>query len=322
MNDDIKLDLNEYDFPHPPELYENIINNLKNISHYTTADKLNTLISKIASYNNICKDNIILTPGSDIALEYIIRTYPNKKIYTFIPTYSYFELLVKNLDTVYIQINLDDKIIDVYNYLSCFDMYNALVYIVNPNNPTGKLIDKESLEKCLKQFNNTIFILDEAYIEFSMNNSCMDLIQQYNNIIITRTFSKAYGLCGMRLGYIATSNIKSICYNVRSVSILSVIAGIYILDNLLYYNDIINQIKQNREDFKIFLGNNNIEYLESEGNFITILSDIDIRSKNVKVAHKIIDNKNYFRITIGNINTMDKLKEHIIKYIDEYQRNS
>ena len=183
----------------------------------------------------------------------------------------------------------------------------------------------------LIKYNQSLFILDEAYIEFSKEYTCIELINKYNNIIVTRTFSKAYGLAGLRLGYIASplELYKKIfkSYNERSLTEISKIAGLYIMNNINYYKDIINIIIKERESFQDFLKNNNIYYISSKSNFILFYvgnkynefikkleeNNIMIRSKNNEI-------KGFVRITVGNPNNMNIVKKYFEQYIYLFEK--
>jgi len=335
----IKLDLNEYDFIHPEDFYFVINNSLKNkkiITHYSNIYNDNTIIlkDKLSKYNKIQNDNIILTAGSDNALEYIINKYINAttKIYLFFPTYNYFETIIKKNTKLIEYININDNNYDIDSYLKNYILdNNSIVYIVHPNNPIGNLINIEYLKKCLTKYNETIFIIDEAYIEFSHENTCIELINNYNNLIIIRTFSKAYGLAGLRLGYIATSinRCKEIfeSYNEKSLIEITKIAGLYVMNNINHYNNIIDIIIKERESFQDFLRENNIYYISSKSNFVLIYVGSKynelikkLEENNIIVRNKNNDIKGFLRITIGNPDNMNIVKIKFKELIDLFEK--
>ena len=344
FNECIKLDLNEYDFEHPKELYSILSNSLsypKTISHYSNSfnDTTKELLSKLSNLNNVLNENIIITAGSDNALEYIVEKYINKKtnILLFVPTYSYFELLLKrkNNNIIYVPIDFNDSNYSIYD---CLEFYkdllqeNSLIYIVNPNNPLGVSININNLKKCLLEYTKTIFVIDEAYIELNIKNTCVDFIKEFNNIIITRTFSKVYGLAGIRLGYLISSlniinNIKKI-YNEKNVTDIAKTAGNYILNNLDYYNIIIKTIIYNRENFSNFLQINNIYYINSVANFISLYIGKNVDSfikilehNNIYIRNRSdqINMKGFIRISIGKQEHMILIKQIILDNINLFE---
>ena len=336
MSNLIKLDLNEYDFKHPSSFYETLNEHIiktNTVTHYTsiTSDATKTLINKIALHNSINNENIILTSGSDNALEYIIYTFinTNSKLFIFYPSYVIFEMIARRITSniEYININISDNNYNIDNYLRKYFLdNNSVIYITNPCNPIGNIIDIDSLEDCLNKYSNTIFIIDEAYIEFNEKNTCINLINKYDNLIITRSFSKGYGLAGLRVGYIATSVNLYKCiiktYNERSLTEISKVMALYVMNNIDHYKSIINIIINERDLFQEFLKQNNIYYISSNSNFVLfhVGNKYDDLIKKLEKNNIIIRNKNsevkgFVRITIGNPENMTTVKKYLKKFI-------
>ena len=335
----IKLDLNEFDFDHNENIYNEIINNIKKsktITHYSNIYNRNTidLINKICDYNNILSDQILLSAGSDDSLEYIINKFINEdtNVLIFVPSYYYFELLIKRkTNNIYlIPLDFNDNIYKIEDCLCFYSdiLHNAVIYIVNPNNPLGTLFCKKSIEECINKYKSTIFIVDEAYIEYSKENSCSHLISQHENIIITRTFSKAYGLAGMRLGYMIANkkiinNIK-IIYNEKKITEITKIAGIAILNNINYYENIIQNVIAIKNNLEQFLSNMNIYYVPSFSNFISFYVGnnlhkfIEILENNnlyIRNRNDIFDMNGFARVTIGKQSNIDIFKNIVMDNI-------
>ena len=336
----IKLDLNEYDFEHHPDMNKNIkeiFTSCKSITHYSNIYNKNTieLIDLISKYNNVENNEILLTAGSDDGLEYIVDRYISNNTYViiFVPSYNYFDTIVKRKTNNIIYIPLDfNQSIDIEIYLQKIDINiinNSVVYIVNPSNPLGLLYEYNSIKNCLKEYPTTLFIIDEAYIEFIKENTCTSLIKDNINIIITRTFSKAYGLAGLRLGYILTNsnniNYIKILYNEKNTTDIAKIAGITIYKNINYYEEIINKIIDIKNDFQKFLKDNNIHFIPSSSNFISIYigDNIELFLQTLKESNIFVRNRNneinmkgYIRITIGTEKHMKKVKQVFLKHLE------
>jgi histidinol-phosphate aminotransferase len=332
----IKLDLNEFDFEHHPGVIQSIQDSLlkpKSITHYSNIynDVTNNLINKLCQYNQINSQQILLSAGSDDSLEYLINRYINTDTHVLVlaPSYSYFEYVIKRKTTNIHYITLDFNDTSALIIDDCLEFYkdileNAVVYIVNPNNPLGTLISTSSIENCIKKFKSTLFIIDEAYIEFTFENTCVHLINSHTNIVVTRTFSKAYGLAGIRLGYMIASettiNHVKILYNEKNTTNLAKAAGLAIFNNIEYYENIINEVNNLRENFQSFLKDLNIYYVSSKSNFISfyvgnnvenflsILEDNNIYIRNRTTQ---IDMHGFVRVTIGQESHMNKLKQVI-----------
>lgn len=337
-DDSIKLDLNEFDFEHVPELYDNIISVIvkkKTLTHYSNKynDNNTILVNRLCQINNIDESEILLTAGSDNALEYITNTYvtAQTRVIVFVPTYNNFINMVSNI-TEHVTVIPVDLYKDC-DYRLALKYYNdimkgAVVYIVNPNNPTGHVIQPHILQLLTDDYLDTLFIIDEAYIEYCKEYSMVNY--RKDNIIITRTFSKAYGCAGARLGYIISNkmhiqNIEKI-YNEKHVTEIAKVVGRTIVDNLDYYEKIIATVVSLRTDFTEFLGHNKIEYIKSNCNYVSVyvgdtLNAINIFKRNniyVRDKNDDISMAGYIRITIGNRDSMQLIKDTIADNIQSF----
>jgi histidinol-phosphate aminotransferase len=179
-----KLDWNECNLPFNEDyllkLRKSVFN--VNLSEYPNISN-NELLIRLESYCEINKNNIQIFNGSDSALHYIFATFLNTetKVLMYYPNYnqveSYIQLYSNNLNYSYINNPFDDH---TYNFEDIND--NDVIYITNPNNPTGKIIEPDIIKKLLQQHPNKLFIIDEAYYEFS-NKTCVNLVNEFNNII-------------------------------------------------------------------------------------------------------------------------------------------
>ena len=312
-----KLDWNECNLPFNEDyllkLRKSVFN--VNLSEYPNISN-NELLIRLESYCEINKNNIQIFNGSDSALHYIFATFLNTetKVLMYYPNYnqveSYIQLYSNNLNYSYINNPFDDH---TYNFEDIND--NDVIYITNPNNPTGKIIEPDIIKKLLQQHPNKLFIIDEAYYEFS-NKTCVNLVNEFNNIIVTRTFSKAFSLASIRLGYICTSelNINEInkIRNTKEVNSFAQTLGVTSLDNINHVKDRINIINKNKELFINELKKLNIEFIESMSNFVLIrvkdssLLIDELTKKNILVRDRSSFKglENCVRITIGEINDM------------------
>lgn len=342
----IKLDLNEFDFAHHPDVYKYICDSVikpKSITHYSNVynENTNVLINQLCDYNQITQNQILLSAGSDDSLEYLIERYikPDTHVLVLAPSYSYFECVIKRYTSNIHYIPLDFNNHDDLNIDNCMAFYesyldNAVVYIVNPNNPLGTLISKKSIERMIHKYQKTKFIIDEAYIEFIFDKTCVDLIHDNKNIIITRTFSKAYGLAGIRLGYMManeeTINYIKVLYNEKNVTDLAKAGGIAIFKNINYYEDIIQEICNIRNDFQEFLNSLGIYYVPSQSNFVSFyvgenvykfLELLEQNSVYIRNRDTQIDMSGFVRITIGTKEHISKVCSIIENHIDMFDKN-
>ena len=171
------------------------------------------LITLISNYKKLNKDELVLCNGTDELIDLVIRVFcePGKdKIITLNPTYGMYEVSAKINNVKNVKIDLDHNFqIDIEKVKSQFDDLTKIIFITNPNNPTGNCFNEDSIIEIIESFNGIVFI-DEAYIDYS-NNSLISKVNMYQNLIISQTFSKALGLAGIRLG-VGYSNNTLISY--------------------------------------------------------------------------------------------------------------
>ena len=171
------------------------------------------LIALISNYKKLNKDELVLCNGTDELIDLVIRVFcePGKdKIITLNPTYGMYEVSAKINNVKNVKIDLDHNFqIDIEKVKSQFDDLTKIIFITNPNNPTGNCFNEDLIIEIIESFNGIVFI-DEAYIDYS-NNSLISKVNIYQNLIISQTFSKALGLAGIRLG-VGYSNNTLISY--------------------------------------------------------------------------------------------------------------
>jgi len=182
-----------------------------------------------------------------------------------------------------------------------------IILICSPNNPTGYLIPTEDIKRLLIQ-TNALVIVDEAYMEFSSKDSTLiDEIETYKNLVVLRTFSKAYGLAGARLGYMLSSReATDVIKKIRSpyhVNTLSQKLGLLALSKKELIRQSIEKIKQTRTNFENDLEKLGFIVYPSEGNFVWVkppqlkLSQ-RLKEKGVLVRKIQFNDEAYIRITI------------------------
>ena len=162
------------------------------------------LKQKLAQIKNTSADQIFIGNGSDEAIDLAFRIFcePGQdKALTFVPTYGMYEVSANINDVELIKLPLNEEFQIDTNLLQPFfsDKYLKLIFLCSPNNPTGNLLRTDDIEFILKNFNG-IVLIDEAYIDFCDQPSFIQKINEYPNLIVIQTLSKAWGLAGIRLG--------------------------------------------------------------------------------------------------------------------------
>lgn len=298
--------------------------------------------NKLAKFLEVNAKNLFLTNGADEAINLVFNTYLKRDDQLIIPTPS-FEML-----NIYAQ-NIGAKVISVLykknesnennsstknefifptkDVLAQINNRTKLVVLVNPNNPTGTVIDEKDILKIVEKArkNNAIVLIDEAYYEF-YGKTCIRLVRKYNNLIIVRTFSKAFGLAGLRLGYAIAderliNNLKKISspYNVNSIAVIAADAA---LDDVSYVKKYVDQITESRRFVEDGLNKLGFKTFKSEANFMIADFGEDVNKVVNGLAQKGIlvrDRSRYqllkdcVRITLGT-------KDQSIKFITEIKK--
>lgn len=233
LNYNIKIDCSDGENPYGCS--KKVILSLAEIknSDITNYSYDNTLKQEIAKYWNIQNSNIVLCSGSVEGLYYINQLFKtaNATLLTFTPHFPNFSNHAKMIGYKCKEVLLDKKNnyeYDINKLIDKIDNSVNLIYIDTPNNPTGQILEKSHAIKLIEyaQQLGIGVILDEAYGDYlSKKESCIDLVNNYNNLIVIRTFSKGFGLAGIRAGYIISN--EKICnyiekmlhpYNISQIS--------------------------------------------------------------------------------------------------------
>ncbi|MDO9185959.1 MAG: histidinol-phosphate transaminase [Bacteroidia bacterium] len=285
------------------------------------------LKSKLGVLKSIAVENIFIGNGSDEVIDLAFRIFcePGKdKALTFSPTYGMYDVSAEINDVELIKLPLNASFqIDFAafeNYLN--DTSLKLIFICSPNNPTGNNI--ENIDLVLQKFKG-IVIVDEAYIDFSTAGSFINKIKQYPNLIVSQTFSKAWGLAAARVGTAyADISIISLFNKVKSpynVSELNQKAALNALENYSEFEKrkaIIIEQKEWLEKQLTMLPVVNKVY-PSDANFILIETADANRIYNELVDQKVITRnrnslvKNCIRITVGTAEENKKLINELSK---------
>ena len=245
--------------------YEILMKNVDENLNFYPENKSIELVNLASKFYKIEQNNIIATNGSDEGIDLCIRTFCNQsdKILVFEPTFSMYKqyadifgIDVENIDLIE---KNDRFIFDENKAIERAKSIKAkLLFIPNPLANIGELIDREKILKILDSLPDTIIVIDEAYIEFrGIENSLINELKNYQNLVILRTFSKFFGLAGIRLGFIFT-NFQSEIMKIKSpynVNILTCQIAINVFHNIK--NDIIkqrqNEILQKRIELEKWL---------------------------------------------------------------------
>ena len=270
----------------------------------------------LAKKNSLSTENILLGNGSDEVLDLIFRAFcePQKdNIITMPPTYGMYKVLaginaIENREVLLTE-NFE---LDVDMILSTVDDNTKLILLCSPNNPTGNSFSAAHIENLLTNFQG-LLVIDEAYIDFAVRKSWLNKLQHFPNLIVTRTFSKAYGMAGLRLGVayaseviIAVLNRIKPPYNVNE---LTQRKAFKMLQNVDEIEGQIKEILVERKCLVQELAHINFikEIYPTDANFVLVkVDDADRRYREILDSGIVVRNRstqalcaNTLRFTIG-----------------------
>ncbi|MFC0776634.1 histidinol-phosphate transaminase [Flavobacterium sp. HJSW_4] len=291
-------------------------------------DLSDELISLIAKKNNVSNNNILLGAGSTEILDLVLQ-YTALQKGNFVlaeTTFNYWTFPSDKLGIKKITVPLtSDKKHDLAGMLKAIDTDTKMVYICNPNNPTGTICEREQLVSFVKEASKkAIVFVDEAYLDFTKEESLSNLVLENKNLIITKTFSKMYGLAGARIGYaVATaSTIEEISALKSSpnlsISVVSAVAAITSLKDEKF----IEQVHSSNEEVKKYtieqLTKLNLTCIPSHANFVYFSLDNykkdyfkQLENHNIQGTKIYEENGKWTRITIGTMKEMQQFIEAI-----------
>ncbi len=313
----IKLDANENPFGTSPAVIKAL--STGRYYHIYPDPAQAQLRESIAKYTDVNADMIIAGTGADEIIDIVCRLIleQGEKVLGFTPTFSYYSHVVAlNKGQFYAVPRELDFSIDL-NKVKNIDLTGCkLVILCSPNNPSGNLLEEEVLDYFLSK--DLIVMVDEAYCEFS-NVSYKDKIKQHENLIILRTFSKCFGLAGLRVGYgIASGKLIGALMKIKppfSVNVAAEVALKTCLDNLSYYQEQVSTIIQVREwsqdrlseyeQLKVYPSQSNFILCKVIGYQASKLAQ-ELEKKGVLVRYFATDQlENYIRVSVGTREQME-----------------
>ena len=327
---EIKLNTNENPYPPLQEVTDAVAEESRKLNLYSDPDSLD-LRRALADNLEVPEDHLIVTNGSDEILNFAFMAFCDDHIPAVFPdvTYGFYPVFAQINQLPYREIPLkDDLTIDINKF---FQVAGTL-FIANPNAPTGIALKKSEIEQLLQNNTYNVVVVDEAYVDFGAE-SCLPLVEAYDNLLVTRTFSKSRSLAGARLGVgiaqpelIADLNAVRNSTNPYNVNRLTAAAGIACLKHDDYNMENCRKIIETRSWSERALKDLGFEMTTSRTNFLFARHpDISgdelykrLKDRGILIRHfkgqRICD---YNRITIGTPEQMEKLVEAIKEILEE-----
>jgi len=316
----IKLSANESALGPSPKVVREYIKVSKDIKRYPDSNG-NLLRETIAKKFKLDKSRIILGNGSDQIFELICKAYLDKKDEVVVSQYSFiiYRIYAKLNSAKVVYAPENNFTSSVNNILSCVTRKTKIIFIANPNNPTGTYINKEEILRLRRKLRSDILlVVDDAYFEYInyKDYECgLKLFSNFKNVIITRTFSKIYGLAGLRIGWgYGSKNIIDSLYQIKppfNVSRPALFAAAAAIKDITWLNKEIRHVKKWSKKFYETFKELNIHTNKSSVNFVLIKFDrVKKTSKQVFYAlakagillrqMDAYSIQNSLRVTVGN----------------------
>lgn len=270
----LKLNANENPYPPSPKVLESLHCNISDVLRLYPNSRSANLRRKLAEVYKMDETQVFAANGSDEIISLIFRTFVDEDdlIMSPYPTYTFYQTAAEIHGAPYQSLDTDEAF--RVNLKEFLDYPAKLVFLANPNAQTGLLLPPRDIEDFLAAFNG-LLVVDETYIDFcSEPSSVYKLSSRYDNLIVTRTFSKSYSLCGIRVGFAFgdPSLIESLDKTKDSYNIayLNQVAAVAALDDIAYMEANARRIKTSRDNFQQTLSEMGFLYLPSDGNFVLL----------------------------------------------------
>ena len=326
----IKLNTNESPFPPSPRAQAYAKKEAESLELYSDP-ACTALVCQAAKSLGIRESQVIFTNGSDDVLNFAFMAFCDADHPAAFPdiTYGFYPVFARLNGVPYTEIPLqEDFTIRVEDYIGL----NKTIIIANPNAPTGIALLLSDIERIVAGNPNNVVVIDEAYVDFG-GESAVSLINKYDNLLVTQTFSKSRSLAGGRLGMgiaceslIRDLNTIRFSTNPYNINRMTMAAGVGALEDEEYFRRNVRTIVENRAWTTGALENLGFEVLPSRTNFVFAKSHRisgealyqKLKDRGILVRHFGSERlKDYNRITIGSMEQMKTLMETIAAILEE-----
>lgn len=324
IRDSIKLASNENPLGPSPKAIEAIQKHLMKLNRYPEGSGY-LLVNKLANRLGVSPQNVVLGNGSDEVIGMLTRVLltPGDEAIMPKPSFLMYEIMVRCDGGIPVFVPLKSLSIDLDETLNYITSKTKIIFLTNPNNPTGTIICKNDFERFLKSVpREIVVVMDEAYIEFVRSPDCaigLEYLNSDRTIVVLRTFSKVYGLAGLRIGFgVMPESLASILHRIRApfnTSILAQAGALAALDDTEFITQTLKTVHEGIEYFARELTQLNIPYFPTQANFFLI--DVGRNANDVfeallrqgVIVRSMISYgyPNYIRITVGTQKENERL---------------
>lgn len=330
----IKLASNENPFGFPESAKQAIINQLNDLTRYPDANGFE-LKAAVSKKFGVAPNQVTLGNGSNDLLELFAHTFAGEKDEIIYSQYAFivYPLVTKAINAVAREIPAKNWGHDLDGFLAAINEKTKLIFIANPNNPTGNFLTEAEVDRFLAKVpENVIVVLDEAYTEFTAENERLNsfgLLQKYPNLIISRSLSKAYGLAGLRIGYaVSNPEIADLLNRIRqpfNCNSLALASAVAVMNDDEFVKKVAENNRLEMARYEAFCQAQGLEYIPSKGNFITI----DFKQPAAPIYEALLREgvivrpiagygmPNHLRISIGLPEENDRFFKALIKVLKD-----
>ncbi|NIA08447.1 MAG: histidinol-phosphate transaminase [Nitrospiraceae bacterium] len=312
----IKLASNENPLGPSPKAQEAISKALSSIHRYPDGSCY-YLKKRLSQLLGVSPEEIVVGNGSDDLIEFLIRVFvrPGREVITSRPSFLVYTKMVQVVGGTNVVIPLSEYHHDLEAISQAVTPKTRLIFLDNPNNPTGSTIHQEDFDAFLKGLpDHLLVVLDEAYIDFTRTKDTpkgTDYINKDERVVALRTFSKSYGLAGLRVGYgVMDKRVAGYLDRVRqpfNVNSLAQVGALAALDDQEHFENTLNTVWQGMDFLKEALEEMGLNVMPSETNFILVDIGRDacvvyedmLRQGIIIRTMSVYGLPNYIRITVG-----------------------
>ncbi|MDY6839004.1 MAG: histidinol-phosphate transaminase [Thermodesulfobacteriota bacterium] len=287
ISDSIKLASNENPLGPSPRAVAAIMGRVKDLHRYPDANS-HLLRERLAEKLHVQSPQIVLGNGSNEIIELLVRTFLQEGDEVIMPTPSFlmYEIMVQAGGGTPVKVPLKERVVDLEAMARQLSGRTRMVFVNNPNNPTGTIVSRDGFEWFLGEIPSTaLVVVDEAYIEFVRDRHCpvgLDYLDNEKTVVGLRTFSKAYGLAGLRLGYgVMRQELADLIHRVRqpfNVNSLAQIGALAALDDDEFFDETIRTIHLGLVFFFEQLEGLGLQCFPSQTNFFLVDVQRDAKS--------------------------------------------
>lgn len=331
----IKINGNENAFGYSRQAMMAIMNELSDINRYARDESM-ALLEALAEREGVPTDHVLMTAGSGpiLMMAGIAYAEEGKNMVTVTPGYLQLTRTFKAHGGSIKEVPLtDDLVHDLDAMLAAIDENTALVYICNPNNPTGTVVDPEALKSFIAEVPESVLVfVDEAYLELAEGglekHTMRDLVGEYSNVLVCRTFSKVFGMAGLRIGYgVAQPPIleKIRAYHMGGPNKLGCVAAVAALEDTEFMEFSIDQYQSVRKMVTDRLDELGLEYADPQGSFVFMKTGLPIsefqkamEERNVLVGRPFPPMLDWARISIGTEEEMQSFLSVMESVLEDY----